>query len=128
MRGVMRTNDNGWRQPFKQSMALFRYLSRGHCTPPKVEEHWHRTFSCVAKHLGFNRSARRILWNDLVQGNWKRLHATDEEEQKTPDEWLDELRWEVYYCSDRWSLDRLTRCHWLYRQYRWSVWRIRNDG
>lgn len=29
---------------------------------------------------------------------------------------------DVMYCSDRWSLDRLTRCHWTYRQYIMEVY------
>ena len=27
--------------------------------------------------------------------------------------WLDDM----FYCSDRWSLDRLMRCHWEWRHY-----------
>ena len=124
--------DMGWKEPYEQSMALCKYvglrdatgldgLERGHITFSKVEEYWHRTFNCVAKRLGFNKATRRILWDDLVMGNWERLHQTDEERHMTSDEWLDKLYWDVFYCSDRWSLDRLTRCHWMYRQYEWAI-------
>lgn len=107
----------GWKQPLSQSMALCEYIDRGGCTPEKVTEHWHRVFCCAAKQFGFNRTARRILWDELVAGNWSRLHLSYEESLGTPDDWLRYLRWDVCYCSDRWSLDRLTRCHWLYRMY-----------
>jgi hypothetical protein len=128
----------GWVQPYEQSMALCGYIGvkswslddeppeeirRGHITPKKVEEYWHRTFNCVAEYLGFNKATRKILWEDLVMGNWEKLHQTDEECRKTPDEWLEKLEGEVWYCSDRWSLDRLTRCHWLWRQYELALWR-----
>lgn len=115
--------DMGWVQPYKQSMALCGYIAQGNCNQHKVEEHWHRTFCCVAKYLGFNKATRRILWEDLVMGNWEKLHQTDEECRRTPDDWLDKLYWDVHYCSDRWALDRLTRCHWLWRQYERALWR-----
>ena len=113
----MSKRDMRWLEPYEQSIALCRYIQRSHVTPEKVEEYWYRAFNCVAKYLGFNKATRRILWEDLVMGNWRRLHQTDEESRYTPEKWLDKLYWEVTYCSDRWSLDRLTRCHWLWRQY-----------
>lgn len=106
-----------WGQPCVQSMALAEYINRGNCTPKKVTEYWHRTFFCVAKYLGFNRATRRILWEELVAGNWSRLHLSYDEGLNTSDDWLKDFCWDVVYCSDRWSLDRLTRCHWLYRTY-----------
>lgn len=109
--------DMSWKQPYEQSMALYRYLDGGGCDPNKVAEQWHRTFCCVAKYLGFNRETRRILWGELAQGNWEHLHRTEYESRYTSDKWLDELKWDVFYTSDRASLDRLTRCHWMYRQY-----------
>ena len=124
--------DMSWKQPYEQSMALCGYIGvkswsldddppeeirRGYVTPKKVEEYWHRAFNCVAKYLGFNKATRKILWEDLACGNWEHLHQTEEEKSRTPDEWLDKLYWDVFYTSDRASLDRLTRCHWMYRQY-----------
>lgn len=108
---------NRWVEPYAQSMSLARYIEKGSCTPEKVTEYWHRTFCCVAKYLGFNRATRRILWEELVVGNWSRLHLSYDEGLNTSDDWLRDLREDVFYCSDRWSLDRLTRCHWLYRTY-----------
>lgn len=122
--------DTSWKEPFNQSFVLVNYIKAGNCRPQKVEEHWHRTFSCVAKYLGFNKATRKVLWEELVCGNWERLHTTEEEDKLTPEEWLEKLRYEVFYCSDRWSLDRLTRCHWLYRQYEWALYwkRYRMNG
>ena len=117
--------DMSWVEPYRQSCILSNYTKTpDNCTPQKVEEYWHRTFSCVAKYLGFNKATRKILWEELVYGNWERLHTTEEEQKLTPQEWLRKLHYEVFYCSDRWSLDRLTRCHWLYRQYKWALFRM----
>lgn len=114
--------DMSWKEPFNQSFVLVNYIKAGNCRPQKVEEHWHRTFSCVAKYLGFNKSTRKVLWEELAYGNWSHLHKTEEEDKRTPEEWLEKLQYDVFYCSDRWSLDRLTRCHWLYRQYEWALY------
>jgi 4'-phosphopantetheinyl transferase EntD len=46
-----------------------------------------------------------------------RYTMNDAEMEYTPDHWLACLGDDVWYCSDRWCLDRLTRCHWLYRKY-----------
>lgn len=118
----------GWNQPFSQSMALCEYISRGNCDPEKVTEHWHRVFCCVAKYLGFNRATRRFLWEELVAGNWSRLHLSYDEGLRVPDDWLQDLRGDVFYCSDRWNLDRLTRCHWLYRTYMRAARGVVTDG
>lgn len=126
-------------QAYEQSMAFCRLVGLSHVTegsesyyeheltarksvtPRKVEEGWKGTFCTIAACLGFNRATRRILWEELALGNWEHLHVTNEERFRTADEWLDMLYYDVFYCSDRWTLDRLTRCHWTYRQYKWAA-------
>lgn len=85
--------------------------------PEEIKNNWHLIFQEVAKTLGFDSVAIDILWDNLVVGNWERLHATDEERALSEADVLKAFKSDVFYCSDRWSLDRLTRCHWLYRQY-----------
>lgn len=87
-------------------------------TPNGVESRWHEIFSQVCRLLGFNKSATKILWKELAYGNWKHLHETDEECNKSAEEWLDDFSSDVFYCSDRWTLDRLMRCHWQFRQWK----------
>ena len=87
-------------------------------TPNGVESRWHEIFSHVCKLLGFNKSATKILWKELAYGNWTHLHETDEERNRSADEWLDAFSIDMFYCSDRWSLDRLMRCHWQFRQWK----------
>ena len=111
-----------WEQVYRQSMSFFRTAQR-YSSPQIIEESWHRTFSCVAKSLGFKKAARKTLWENLADGNWEHFNLTDEEKKLTSYEWLEALCLDVRYCSDRWTLDRLTRCHWKFRQYMYAVQR-----
>lgn len=104
------------RHSYDQSCALYRYFESGGRDPREVGEYWHRAFCCVARQLGFDRPARKVLWEHLARGNWN--HPIDgKEATMTSEDWLEALCSDVLHCSDRWSLDRLTRCHWKYRQY-----------
>lgn len=89
----------------------------GEYTSYGVEKLWRRVFGTVLADFGFPRKARTFLWDNLVVGNWKHLHMTETEKTYGADDWLDLLVGEVFYCSDRWTMDRLVRCHWMYRQY-----------
>lgn len=112
-----------WRPAYDASMALCRYVLdenfvvRDGLDPCVVENRWHDVFCTVLKRLGFPRDARAYLWEELVKGNWRRLHLDEHEQRRTPEHWLGSLVWDCLYCSDRWSFDRLTRCHWAFRQY-----------
>lgn len=107
---------------YKRSMELYRYIGRERWpSSDEIERLWRQVFEAVLVRERFTRKAIDYMWRELAQGNWERLHQTDEERSLSPDEWLGRFREELFYCSDRWSLDRLTRCHWLWRQYKWKV-------
>ena len=97
-------------------MGLCRYIG-GESTPRGIESRWHHIFNLVLRDFGVPGRVRTWMWCDLANGNWEHMHLTNEEQLKTADEWLDDFEGDVFYCSDRWSLDRLTRCHWQFRQY-----------
>lgn len=101
----------------KASMALCEYIRQGDCTPQGVESRWYQVFTCVLRDMGFTRQQRQFMWRELVSGNWSRLHKTDSEKSLPVDWWLVEFRHDVFYSMDRFSLDRLMRCHWMFRQY-----------
>ena len=82
-----------------------------------IELAWYQAFNAILVSFGVCNQTD-FFWNNLVAGNWKRLHLTADEEEVIKVEWLDKFYWDVSYCSDRWSLDRLCRCHWLYRAWR----------
>ena len=108
---------NNWIAPYDASSAFHAYVNKGIPDKSKVEAGWHIVFNTVLKSLDIPKNARKQLWEGLVNGNWKRLWLTDDEKAMGADYWLSELDADVFYCSDRWTIDRLTRCHWLYRQY-----------
>lgn len=45
-----------------------------------------------------------------------RMWLSEKEKNKTIDEWADDLWDEVFYCSDRWSWDRLVRTNWIFQR------------
>lgn len=83
----------------------------------KVIDNWYEIFVNVCVLLGIDSKSAKVLWNELAYGNWIHLHQTEEESKYSEEEWFKEFYWDMFYCSDRWSLDRLTRCHWRFRQW-----------
>lgn len=77
---------------------------------------WRAAFSCALRDMGLPSKARRFLWDELAAGNWKHFHQQEDELKKDAWHWARDFGGDVLYCSDRWSLDRITRCHWTYRQ------------
>lgn len=99
------------------SMEMCDYIGKHEPEPKEVTKRWRRVFEVVLIREQFNKHAIDYMWKYLAEGNWEHLHQTDEEQGMSADDWLEAFRWEVFYCSDRWSLDRLMRCHWLWRQW-----------
>lgn len=87
----------------------------------KVYNCWHEIFLDVCCYLGFNRKSAKILWENLAYENWEHLHQTEEEKQYSEKEWFEKFYYDMFYCSDRWSLTRLERCHWKFRQWSGKV-------
>lgn len=118
MGGIMKRNVRiDWKSTYDASMALCKYVNEGNRNPRSIVERWRNVFNCVLRDLGFPKKTRDTMWYGLANGNWERLHTTEEEDTYTPEKWLQELTGNVFYCSDRYTLDRLTRCHWTFRQW-----------
>lgn len=62
-------------------------------------------------------AAKQFVWQACC-GNWLKLHETDMERHAGAEDYADALVWDVYYCSDRWSWDRVMRVQWLYMRLR----------
>lgn len=102
---------------YNASMSFCKALddmAQGDENPTRVTKGWHNVFCTVLSDMGFPKKARKYLWDNMLGGNWSRLHLTEDEEAVTGAEWLGALRDDVWYCSDRWTFDRLMRCHWRY--------------
>lgn len=70
---------------------------------------------------------RKDLFYELVQGNWTHLWETEAEKKMTIAELCNQLRWDVFYCSDRMSLDRLCRIHWSWQRIKERLWHREMD-
>lgn len=68
------------------------------------------------------RRIRQKLFYELVKGNWEHIWETDEEKKMTIAELYEQLRWDVFYFSDRMSWDRLCRIHWNWQRIKDRIW------
>jgi hypothetical protein len=82
-------------------------------------KNWKNLFSEVLSNWGFTEPSISKLfeWGAEYGHNWEKLHPSQEEELQSSTEILEDFWNEVSYCSDRMSIDRLFRCHWLYNYY-----------
>lgn len=82
-----------------------------------IKNKWEQLYKKQLFQWEFNGKATNDLFEWGENGhNWSKLHTTDKEDEKFCINWLDDFLYELEYCSDRMSLDRLFRCHWLYNQ------------
>lgn len=82
----------------------------------KLKERWKKCFIDVCLLMGMNKKSAKILFKNLRFGNWKHWWKAGEEKDYSLKEWIEVFSYDLYYCCDRWSIDRLMRCHWKYRQ------------
>lgn len=97
--------------------SFYKKHKEDHSDIEAIKAEWYGIFSDVCWYLGINKRSSKELWLQMCEGNWTHLHLTEEEKKLTDDEWFNDFNAEVLYCSDRWSVDRLMRCHWMFRQW-----------
>ena len=85
--------------------------------PDEVEDDWRKCFVASADVLGISRKSANVLYHGFGQGNWEHLHLFDEERGYSLDKWASDFAYDLFYCSDRWSVERMLRVHWLFRQW-----------
>lgn len=78
---------------------------------------WHSIFYDVCYLLDINKRGADTLWNFGEDCNWQHLWISDKEKQMSLNDWYNFFKSEVFYCSDRWSIERLLRTHWSF--WRW---------
>lgn len=96
-----------------------RHLESEHCTidyayAKRIRAKWRRLTRFMMEEWGYNEKAIKHLvsWGDGGH-NWELLHWDMEEDPKKV---INDFRGEVYYCSDRMSMDRYFRCQYLINQ------------
>ena len=70
--------------------------------------------SVLKNEFHISKKASKSVIDSLGYGNWKHLWMTDEEKSKSIEEIKDTLIGEIFYCSDRWSWDRVLRVNWVF--------------
>ena len=83
-----------------------------------VSQLWKEVFTSFLSYLRFNEYAIDSLfeWGDFGH-NWKDLHKENTEYAGLSElQLFTHFKGDLDYCSDRMSLDRLFRLHWLYKQ------------
>lgn len=91
-------------------------------SPATVCDGYPRMMRTVLKtqfHMG-KRASREFI-EDACCGNWLKLHETDVERETDAEAYARMLLHDVWYCSDRWSWDRVLRIQWLYQRVRYRV-------
>lgn len=86
-----------------------------------VSSQWRAVFIKICGLFGINKRGAKVLFEDACLGNWNHFHQTDKELSMTSDDWFRKFMDDVFYCSDRWSVDRLLRVHWEFRQWCYGV-------
>ena len=88
----------------------------GNSSPATIADSYPEMNTVVLKEkFYFNKKAAEEFIEDACYGNWDRLHLTGAEKHLDAEAWARMLLGEVWYCSDRWSWDRLIRTQWLYQ-------------
>lgn len=88
-------------------------------SPVTVRDTYPKMMRRVLKeHFHLPHKAARKFVDEACYGNWDRLHLTSLEKEASAEEVAESLRYDVFYCSDRWSWDRVIRVQWLYQVLR----------
>ena len=72
----------------------------------------------LTKGFGLTKKVADDLIDCMCRGNCERMHETHVEKRASAITYADELLNDVFYCSDRWSWDRVVRIQWLYQRLR----------
>lgn len=70
----------------------------------------------LKERFGMPKEAAKRFIAEACEGNWERLHETGVEKDVEAESYADMLIGDVWYCSDRWSWDRVLRIQWAYRR------------
>ena len=93
----------------------------------KVRDDWYKVFLHVAKAFGFEHTGIDILWEDMAIGSVDYDETAEGEKYPSVRDKFQAFQQEVYFSCNRWSFDRLTRCHWRYRQYMRSIASVEDE-
>lgn len=95
-------------------------------SPATVRDTYPKMMRKVLTHVfGMSKESAKDFVKNTCQGNWERLHETSVEKTLKAEDYADNLRWDIFYFSDRWSWDRVLRAQWSYQRIcdrlRWGI-------
>lgn len=84
----------------------------------KLKSLWKKFFTMALKDgFDFNKESINVLFDWGSGGhNWIELHPTDEYNKLSKKKKFDKFCHEIFYISDRLSIDRIFRTHWMFNQ------------
>lgn len=86
-------------------------------SPQTVADNYPKMMRKVLRHeFRMSKDAADIFIEDACYSNWDKLHETRMEKIISTEMYARELLSDVFYCSDRWSWDRVLRIQWLYQR------------
>lgn len=97
-------------------------------SPQAVADAYPKMMRKVLKErFGMGRDVAEQFIEEACYGNWLKMHMTDVERHVGAEVYAEMLRDDVWYCSDRWSWDRVIRVQWLYRRLKDKCERENHD-
>lgn len=84
-----------------------------------IDQEWYPLFIHVCKSFDvYGKGAEYLFESELDSF---KLKKEQEKKYKTYKQLIQDMASDVYYCSDRWSLGRLLRNHWIYQYIKWGM-------
>lgn len=85
--------------------------------PLAVRDDYPSMMRVVLRHkFGMTKGAANEFIESACEGNWAKIYETDVERSTDAEDYAEMICGDVFYCSDRWSWDRVLRIQWLYRR------------
>lgn len=97
------------------------YKLRDETDYKRVRDDWHEIFVHAAKAFGIDYRSIDFLWENMAIGSVDYDETTEGKKYPSVRDKFQAFQQEVYFSFNQWSFDRLTRCHWRYRQYMRSI-------
>lgn len=101
---------------YKMSCIFVGTIDKSEMNPFDVKAEFIATVNSICEYLGYGKIGR-LLVSDMYYGGWEKINPDTIELAHSPDYWRVTLKYDMLYCSDRWSWVRLLRCIWAYNMW-----------
>jgi len=100
------------------ALKLEKYNKNFETNYLEIKKIWYKYFTISLKELGIkSQKSINILFWEWKMDNWKAMHKENSEYKEfSKKQMYNSFCNEAHYISDRISLDRIFRTHWLFRE------------